>query len=249
MTAITEKFAISAATAFGLVVILTPAAKALALRLNIVASPCEESGHPERTPVLGGVAIVIAVVAALGLVGELPLWMLAGMLTLLAVGAIDDAVALTPSRKLLAQVVVVAFFLWAAPIAPEVTRWPVVNLGLAGFWMVAVINAFNLVDGLDGLAAGIAIAATGAVGVVAWWSRDVALACAALAAGSALAGFLLFNFYPASIFMGDSGALPMGFLLGALALQGAALQRNSHLSIAVFPVLVMLVPLLDTAIV
>ncbi|HVA39016.1 MAG TPA: hypothetical protein VNF49_00005, partial [Candidatus Binataceae bacterium] len=249
MTVIAEKLAISAATAFGLVVALTPAARALASRFNIVASPSDESGHPEPTPVLGGVAIVVAVIATLGLVGELPLWMLAGMLALLAVGAIDDAVALKPSRKLLAQLAVVAFFLWAAPPPPEVTRWPLVNLGLAGFFMVAVINAFNLVDGLDGLAAGVGIAAVGAVGVVAWWSHDAALACAALAAGAALGGFLLFNFHPASIFMGDSGALPMGFLLGALALQGAALQRNSHLSSAVFPVLVMLVPLLDTAIV
>jgi UDP-GlcNAc:undecaprenyl-phosphate/decaprenyl-phosphate GlcNAc-1-phosphate transferase len=249
VTAIAEKLAISAMTAFGLVLALTPAVKALALRFNIVAPPCEESGHSEPTPVLGGVAIVIAVVATLGLVGELPLWMLAGMLTLLAIGALDDAVVLTPSRKLLAQVAVVAFFLWAGPAAPEVTRWPLINLGLAGFWMVAVINAFNLVDGLDGLAAGVGIAAVGAVGVVAWWSRDVGLACAALAAGAALGGFLLFNFHPASIFMGDSGALPIGFLLGALALQGAALQRNSHLSSAVFPLLVMLVPLLDTAIV
>jgi len=249
MTAITEKLSICTVTAFGLVVALTPAVRTLTRRLNIVAPPCEESGHPEPTPVLGGVAIVVAVIAALGLVGELPVWTVAGMLTMLAVGAFDDAVALTPSRKLLAQIAVVAFFLWAGPRAPEVTRWPLVNLGLAGFFMVAVINAFNLVDGLDGLAAGVGIAAMSAVGVVAWWSRDVALACAALAAGAALSGFLLFNFYPASIFMGDSGALPMGFLLGALALGGAALQQNSHLSIAVFPVLVMLVPLLDTAIV
>jgi UDP-GlcNAc:undecaprenyl-phosphate GlcNAc-1-phosphate transferase len=249
MTAIAEKLAISAVTAFGLVLASTPAVKALALRFNIVAPPCEESGHPEPTPVLGGVAIVIAIVATLGLVGELPGWMLAGMLTLLAIGAFDDAVVLTPSRKLFAQVAVVAFFLWAGPAAPEVTRWPLVNLGLAGFWMVAVINAFNLVDGLDGLAAGVGIAAVGAVGVVAWWSRDAELACAALAAGAALGGFLVFNFHPASIFMGDSGALPVGFLLGALALQGAALQRNSHLSSAVFPLLVMLVPLLDTTIV
>ena len=249
MTAIAERLTICAATAFGLAVALTPAARALAVRFNIVASPCEESGHPGPTPVLGGVAIVIAVIAALGLVGELPLWTLVGMLALLAVGALDDAVAMTPSRKLLAQIAVVAFFLWAVPAAPEVTRWPLVNLGLAGFFMVAVINAFNLVDGLDGLAPGVGIAAMGAVGVVAWWSRDAALGCAALAAAAALGGFLLFNFYPASIFMGDSGALPMGFLLGALALGGAALQKNSHLSIAVFPVLVMLVPLLDTAIV
>jgi UDP-GlcNAc:undecaprenyl-phosphate GlcNAc-1-phosphate transferase len=249
VTAITEKLAISAATAFGLVVVLTPAARALALRFNIVAAPCAESNHPQPTPVLGGVAIVIAVLGALGLMGELPLWLMAGMLALLVVGATDDAVVLSPLHKLLAQLAVVAFFLWAGPAAPEVTRWPLLNLGLAGFWMVAVINAFNLVDGLDGLAAGVGIAAVGAVGVVAWWSRDVGLACEALAAGAALGGFLLFNDPPASIFMGDSGALPMGFLLGALALQGAALQQNSHLSTAVFPLLVMLVPLLDTAIV
>jgi UDP-GlcNAc:undecaprenyl-phosphate/decaprenyl-phosphate GlcNAc-1-phosphate transferase len=244
-----ESLTISAVMAFGLVVVLTPVVKALALRCNIIAPPCEESGHPEPIPVLGGVAIVVAVIVALGVAGELPLWMLAGMLALLAVGVVDDAVALTPSRKLLAQLAVVAFFLWAAPPPPEVTRWPVVNLGLAAFWMVAVINAFNLIDGLDGLAAGLGIAAVGAVGVVAWWSHDPAVACAALAAGAALGGFLLFNFYPASIFMGDSGALPMGFLLGALSLQGAALEFNSHLSRAVFPVLVMLVPLLDTTIV
>src|ERR1700741_1672441 len=109
MTAITEKLAICGVTAFGLIVAITPVARALALRLNIVAPPCEESGHPEPTPVLGGFAIVVAVIAALGLVGELPVWTLAGMLTLLAVGALDDAVALTPSRKLLAQIAVVAF--------------------------------------------------------------------------------------------------------------------------------------------
>lgn len=194
MTA-TEKLAICAASAFALVVALTPAAKALALRFNLIASPCEESGQPEPTPVLGGVAIVLAVIAALGLVGELPYWLTAGMVALLTVGVLDDAVALTPSRKLLAQLMVVAFFLWAAPAAPEVTRWPSVNLALAGFFMVAVINAFNLIDGLDGLAAGVGIAATGAIGVVAWWSRDLGLACAALAAGGTLGGFLFFNFY------------------------------------------------------
>jgi UDP-N-acetylmuramyl pentapeptide phosphotransferase/UDP-N-acetylglucosamine-1-phosphate transferase len=93
MTPIAEKLAICSVAAFGLSVALTPAAKALAARFNIVASPSEESGHPEPTPVLGGVAIVIAVIVALGLAGELPLWTLAGMLALLAVGTLDDVVA------------------------------------------------------------------------------------------------------------------------------------------------------------
>jgi len=88
MTA-TEKLAICAASAFALVVALTPAAKALALRFNLIASPCEESGQPEPTPVLGGVAIVLAVIAALGLVGELPYWLTAGMVALLTVGVLD----------------------------------------------------------------------------------------------------------------------------------------------------------------
>ncbi len=249
MSAALEKIAVCAAISFAGAAILVPAVRAVASRLGIVAAPSGETGHSEPTPVMGGVAIVLGVLAGLAIVGELPLWMAAGMLALLAVGLLDDAVALTPGRKLMAQLAVVAWFLWAGPPAPEVTRWPLINVAFAGFWMVAIINAFNLIDGLDGLAAGVGIAATGAVGVVAWWSRDIGLACAALAGAATLCAFLLYNFYPASIFMGDSGALPMGFLLGALALQGAALQENSHLSMAVFPVLVMLVPLLDTAIV
>lgn len=249
MTPMTDKVLVSAAAALGLVLALVPLARAGARRLNVVATPSEESGHPEPTPVLGGVAIVVAVLTALALAGELPLWMLAGVAALLAVGVVDDVLVLTPSGKLAAEIAVVALYLYMAPRPPEITSRPLVNLGLAAFWMVAAINAFNLVDGLDGLAAGVGIAAAGAVGLVGWWSHDVALACAAVAAAGALAGFLVFNFHPASIFMGDCGALPMGFLLGALTLQGAAWQLNSHLSRAVFPLLVMLVPLLDTAIV
>lgn len=246
---LTARVLICTATSFALVAAATPLAKALARRFAVVAQPSAESGHPEATPVLGGVAIVLAVVGALALTGALPLWMAGGMLVLLAVGIVDDKVALTPSRKLALELVVVAAFLALGPRPPEVTRWPLVNLCGAGFFMVAAINAFNLIDGLDGLAAGVGIAAAGAVGVVGWWSHEAGLACAAAAAAAAFGAFLFFNFHPATIFMGDSGALPMGFLLGALTLQGSALQLNSHLSKAVFPLLVMLVPLFDTTIV
>ncbi len=245
----TARVLICAAASFGLAAAATPLAKAVARRFAIVAEPSEESGHPEATPVLGGVAIVLAVLGALALAGVLPLWTAGGMLMLLAVGVVDDKVALTPSRKLALELVVVAGFLAMGPPPPAMTRWPLVNLLGAGFFMTAVINAFNLIDGLDGLAAGVGIAAAGAIGVVGWWSHEAGLACAAAATAGAFGAFLLFNFHPASIFMGDSGALPMGFLLGALTLEGSALQLNSHLSKAVFPLLVMLVPLFDTTIV
>jgi UDP-GlcNAc:undecaprenyl-phosphate GlcNAc-1-phosphate transferase len=236
-------------TSFALAAVLIPLAKAIAWRFNVVAEPNHESGHPRPTPVLGGIAIVIAVLTALALVGALPLWMLAGTGLLLGVGVADDAVALTPSHKFILEALVVTVFLSSGPPLPEITRWPLVNAIGVAFYMLAVINAFNLVDGLDGLASGVGIMAASAVGVVAWWSRDAGLAYAATATVAAFGAFLLFNFHPASIFMGDSGALPMGFLLGALALEGSALEANSHLSKAVFPLFVMLVPLLDTSIV
>jgi UDP-GlcNAc:undecaprenyl-phosphate GlcNAc-1-phosphate transferase len=248
LTVSADKLSICTATAFALVVALTPAVRLIAFRLGILASPNEEAGHPQATPVMGGVAIMAAILASLAITGELRPWM-AGAIALLAVGVLDDIFALTPSRKLITELAVVGLFLWTLPAVPEVTQWPLFNLGLAGFWMVAVINAFNLIDGLDGLACGVGVAAVAAVGTIGWWSHDTGLVYGAAAVGAALGGFLLFNFYPASIFMGDSGALPVGFMLGGLALQGSSLQENSHLSRAVFPVLVMIVPLLDTAIV
>ena len=244
-----DRVLICGVTSFAIAVVLMPLARAISWRFKVVAEPSQESGHLNPTPVLGGIAIVIAILGALALVGALPLWTLAGAGLLLGVGVIDDAVALTPSHKFILEAMVVALFLATGPPLPEVTRWPLVNVAGSAFFMLAVINAFNLVDGLDGLAAGVGIMAASAVGLVAWWSRDAGVAYAAAATVAAFAAFLFFNFHPASIFMGDSGALPMGFLLGALALEGSALETNSHLSKAVFPLLVMLVPLLDTSIV
>lgn len=244
-----ERVLLCGFVSFAMAVVLMPFAKAISSRLKVFAEPSQESGHLNPTPVLGGIAIVIAVLGALALVQALPLWTLAGAGLLLGVGVIDDAVALTPASKFILEAMVVGLFLATGPPLPEVTRWPLVNTAGSAFFMLAAINAFNLVDGLDGLAAGVGIMAASAVGVVAWWSRDAGVAYAAAATVGAFAAFIIFNFHPASIFMGDSGALPMGFLLGALALEGSALEANSHLSKLVFPLLVMLVPLLDTSIV
>ena len=104
-------------------------------------------------------------------------------------------------------------------------------------------------DGLDGLAAGIGIAAAAAIVTIGYVHASIAVTAPSLALAGALAGFLLYNFPPASIMMGDAGALPIGFMLGVLALDGGHIATNTRLTIWVFPVLVMMVPLLDTAIV
>ena len=167
---------------------------------------------------------------------------------MLAVGIVDDALVLTPRQKLWANIVVGLGLVIVLPrfgLAP----WPIVDAALALFWLVSTTNSFNLIDGLDGLASGIGIIAAVAIAAIAILHHDLVLAGWSLALAGALAGFLLYNFHPASIFMGDGGALPVGLLLGVLSLRAAGLATNSRLTIYVFPVLAMLVPLLDTAIV
>jgi UDP-GlcNAc:undecaprenyl-phosphate GlcNAc-1-phosphate transferase len=234
--------------AFALCAATVPLAGSIGTRLGITAKRSHRPGSADQVPVFGGAAIVAAVVGALAAFGQLSGWELLGAGTLWAVGAIDDAIELRPLQKLAAQAVVALFLVLKLPQLP-LTPWAPVNATLEIIWLLATTNAFNLVDGLDGLAAGIGIVAALALGVTGALHANAALAAGGLAVGGALAGFLAYNYYPASIFMGDAGALPIGLLLGVFALQGAGLAANSRLTKYIFPVLVMLVPLLDTAIV
>ncbi len=231
-----------------LTIVTTPPLKRMALRLGVTAPPSDDGRHHEATPLLGGVAIVISILIALAAVHSLSLGMLAGSIGLLAVGVIDDAVAFRALPKLLSQIAIVAIVLGVeGPL--HLAPWHWLNALLTGFFLLATINAFNLIDGLDGLATGIGIVIAVACGVIALVNNQTALGCRALAIAGALCGFLLYNATPASIFMGDSGALPLGLILGLLALHAGDLSGNSRLSRYVAPMLLMLVPLLDTAIV
>ncbi len=220
----------------------------LARRFAVVANPVADSRHSEPTPYFGGLSIVGATLVAIAVTTGLPLWMALSTLAMLAVGIVDDAIVLTPRQKLWANIIVGLGLVIALPgfgLAP----WPVVNAALALFWLLSTTNSFNLIDGLDGLASGVGIVIAAAIAVIAMLYHDPVLAGWSLALAGALAGFLIYNSHPASIFMGDGGALPVGLLLGVLSLRAGALATNSRLTLYVFPVLVMLVPLLDTAIV
>ncbi len=238
-----------AAVAFAFAVATLPIAIIVGRRLGLTASPAVHTSAADQTTEFGGAPIVGAILVALAMTYSLPLWILAGAGALLIVGLVDDAFEMRPYQKFLCQV---AICVWAAGFAlPKyaLTPWPALDFGVTVVWLLATTNAFNLIDGLDCLAAGIGIIAAAAIAATGIMHHAPHVWMPSLAVAGSLGAFMFFNFPPASIIMGDAGALPLGYMLGALALAGGELATNSRLTKYVFPVMVMIVPLLDTGIV
>jgi len=235
---------------FGFALVLVaatiPWAQRLARHLGWVAKPAKDRWHKNPVPLLGGVAVT-GVFGLVGWFGGAPSWLVAEALGLCLLGLLDDIVALAPRTKLLCEI---PFALLAAALVniPHVLPWGLQDLAVA-FWILTAINAFNLIDGLDGLAAGLGIIATLAVAAIAVLHHDRILAVTALAFGGALSGFLIYNFSPASIYLGDAGSLAGGFVLGVLGLDAVRYAGQSKLAILATPVLLMAVPIIDTSIV
>jgi len=232
--------------------LLTPASRFLAFRLGVVAHPTQDRWHRETIPLFGGIALWAGwsvTVLALGLlrVPFVPV-LFGGATFLFVVGIVDDVRPLGPQTKFIIQVLVASGMV-AMGLQLHLTKAPVVDLLFTLFWIVAVTNAFNLLDNMDGLAAGIAtIAATfRLVFFLVDGNLEGALLCAALA-GVAL-GFLCYNFSPASIFMGDAGSLFLGFTVSGLSLIGGYPYSRSTFSVLLLPALILLVPLFDTSLV
>jgi UDP-GlcNAc:undecaprenyl-phosphate GlcNAc-1-phosphate transferase len=239
------------AACFGLAVTaaLVPACRALAFRLNCVARPSSDRWHKRPTPLLGGVAIVATVMAGALLFGvgtaELEV-LLAGAL-IFVIGITDDLITLKPSTKLIAEIAVASILVFFG-FRLQWTASPTVDLLLTMTWIVGVTNAFNLLDNMDGLCAGVALIAgitlIASVPGATPQNITVALMC------GALAGFLFYNFNPASIFMGDSGSLFLGLMFSALALDSGQGRHTSGLFSVIFaPALMLLIPIFDTTLV
>ena len=225
-----------------------PIARRIGLRFGICAVRSGDSRAGDLVPVFGGAAIVSGIVGSLAVFGVLPGWVAFCAIAMWMIGVIDDARELRPREKLAAQVIVATAVVMALPRI-ALSPWPAVDFALAVLWLTITSNAFNLVDGLDGLAAGSGIVAASALALTGIVLHDAALATVGLGVAGALGGFLVFNLYPASIFMGDAGALSVGMLLGVMALHGGLLANNSRLTKYAYPILIMLMPLLDTGIV
>jgi UDP-GlcNAc:undecaprenyl-phosphate/decaprenyl-phosphate GlcNAc-1-phosphate transferase len=240
--------------AFATAALLTPLVARLARRIGAVDEIKDRGLAREATPLLGGLAIFAGtLVAALLFMPESDrlrgILLAAALITLL--GAIDDVRELPPGVKLAGQVASALILVEAGVVVRNITL-PFVgavdfgDLGgpLTVLGLVAVINVVNFSDGVDGLAAGVCAISAVAFAIIAFdLGRDAAGVLAAIVAGAAL-GFLLHNFHPASVFMGDCGSNLLGLLLGAAIVEGS-LKTNALVALVV-PLVVLAVPFLDT---
>jgi len=243
------------AVAFLLAVLLTPVVSQAAWLAGVVDDSRDERRlHQRPTPLLGGLAILGAIVIpSVALGHQHGFWgIIAGAALMSALGAFDDIHPLHPGVKMAGIVAIAAIPALLGVTIDHVTL-PIVgafNLGdwqyvVTIIWIVAIANIVNFIDGLDGLAAGFcAIASLTFAVLSASLGRADAAAISAIVAGAAI-GFLIYNFSPATIFMGDSGSLMLGYLLAALAIQGV-LKTAAAVSL-VFPLMILALPILDTS--
>ena len=246
------------ALAFALAALLTPVTARFARRVGAVDRPRARGLADRETPLLGGLAMMAAVLVAslaflnlAGDVGERMQGILLGALVITFVGALDDRFDLHPVVKFAGQVVAATIPVMAGVKVGNLTLpfLEPIDLGDAGgpitvLGLVFVMNVVNFSDGIDGLAAGVCAIAAIAFAIIAFdLHRGTAATLAAITAGAAL-GFLIHNFHPASVFMGDCGSNLLGLLLGCIAVEGAV--KTQAVLALVFPLVVLAVPFLDT---
>ena len=243
------------AVAFGtaLAIALAAVARCRRLALSIgfvdVPVPGERKNHPNPVPYLGGVGLVLGVLS--GLVFEYPLASKVALIVLAAtllaaIGLVDDDRTVSPSFRLAAELLA-ATVATAAGLRIHATAIPILDFALTVIWIVGITNALNLLDNMDGLAAGITAVASAGVFVLAVGSGQPVIATFAAATAGACLGFLAFNKPPASVFMGDSGSLFLGFVLAVITIDvDVALPTPRGFLV---PLMLLAIPVTDTTMV
>jgi UDP-GlcNAc:undecaprenyl-phosphate GlcNAc-1-phosphate transferase len=246
-----------------LALFLTPVIGRGSAALGLVDAPGGRKVHMHSVPRLGGVAVVTAAALAFVLVQALvpapddtALWpdlqpLIAGASLVFVIGLADDVRGLGPAPKLAVELIAAAIIMVSGLMIERVTilgtTWPLGWLAypVTVVWLVGMTNAFNLIDGVDGLAPGISALAGAACGAILIVRGHTAEAMLLAVFVGAMLGFLVYNFEPASIFLGDSGSLVAGFLLAATALAGW--QKGATALASAVPLLIFALPIADAA--
>jgi UDP-GlcNAc:undecaprenyl-phosphate/decaprenyl-phosphate GlcNAc-1-phosphate transferase len=231
---------------------VTPIVRLAAQRFGFMDQPSARKQHVVATPLLGGLAIYLACILALVLLGDR---FYVNQVAGIAIGATlcsfmglwDDRRGLSPWVKLIGQFLAAAILV-ITDVRIGFLPWEWVNIAATLLWVVLVTNAMNLLDNMDGLSGGIACIAAIFFLLFAAMSKQYLVGALAAAVIGACLGFLFYNFNPASIFMGDTGSLFLGFTLAALAIK-LRFPLNSSFVTWMVPPFVLLVPLFDTSLV
>lgn len=247
--------------ALAMAVILTPVVKNFAIAVGAVDKPNHRKVHTRIMPRMGGLAIYGAFAAAFVIIAPIihnyksnVAWgLLIGGFIIVVTGALDDRFELSPKWKLLGQIIAAAVVVIGSdlrvvhlnvPFGDEmIIQMDWLSIAVTMFWIVGVTNAINLIDGLDGLAAGVSAIATGTILVLAILMGNVTVILLSTILLGSILGFLFFNFHPAKIFMGDTGALFLGFALATLSTLGF---KEATLVSFIVPLVILGVPLSDT---
>jgi UDP-GlcNAc:undecaprenyl-phosphate GlcNAc-1-phosphate transferase len=232
------------------------AVRRLARAIGAVVPPRPDRWHSSPTPTMGGIAIAVATIAGFGVALAGPLldtelieWsaVLVAGLAMFTVGLFDDRLQLSPLAKLVSSLAVGAFLVFAlAGIEPDAALPSSYTL-IGTIWFAGLCHAFNLLDNMDGLAAGVALIATAFMAGLLGPSLGFGLTMLLLALVGALAGFLYWNRPRARLFMGDCGSLFIGAMLGGVSLVPVFHPQIAFVSPTVLAVLILVVPLFDTA--
>ncbi|MEG6615156.1 MraY family glycosyltransferase [Peptococcaceae bacterium 1198_IL3148] len=255
----------SAAAVLAVVIslLVTPWVKRLAIRVNAMDVPDKRKVHTGLMPRMGGLAVFISFAVTALIVRPLTpalAGLLLGGLVIILVGIVDDIKGLSPKQKLVGQIVaalmVIPFGIQVEfvtnPISGGIVGLGILAIPVTVFWIISVTNAVNLIDGLDGLAGGTSMIAALTIAAVAWKQGQLyggsathtEVAVLGLILACAVLGFLRYNFFPAKIFLGDTGSMFLGYCLAVLAVMGLT---KIAASISVFiPIVILGIPLLDT---
>jgi UDP-GlcNAc:undecaprenyl-phosphate GlcNAc-1-phosphate transferase len=230
----------------------TPVARYLAPRIGMIDRPEARKVHERPVPRLGGAAILVSVIAAAMALGRRYQFaqfgtILVGATGISFMGLIDDRWGLSASIKLVGQIAAAAL-LCVSGVTVGTFHQPAINLLVTALWVVFITNAINLLDNMDGLAGGVAGIAAAYFALMCSFSGQYLVGALSIALLGACLGFLFYNLNPANIFMGDSGALFLGFMLAATAIK-LSFPENVEFVTWMVPVLVMGVPIFDTTLV
>jgi UDP-GlcNAc:undecaprenyl-phosphate GlcNAc-1-phosphate transferase len=230
----------------------TPLARLLAPRMGMMDRPSARKVHTRPVPRLGGAAIYLAVLVAAVALGERYRFaqfgsIIVGATGISFLGLLDDRWGVRPIVKIIGQVLA-ALLLWATGVRVGTFHLPPLDLAITVFWVGYITNGINLLDNMDGLAGGVAAIAAAYFALMCAFSGQYLVGALSVAVLGACLGFLFYNLNPASIFMGDSGALFLGFTLAAVGIK-LRFPENVTFVTWMVPVLVMGLPIFDTTLV